>query len=210
VAIAGGYVRTLIPKNTTVPTATRQIFNTSRDNQTTVKILVLQGESEIAHKNELLGEFVLSGLRQALRGEVEVEVTFEISSEGLVSVSAKDRATGKKAAITLTASGGLTQDELQRILESQHEYLLDAKGSEGVKALRAALEAKVREVKAILPLVKSDASAAPVVKATEAQLARVSGALSSNDPDLAVKAGEELSASLELLKGVYHRLGGRR
>jgi molecular chaperone DnaK len=208
VAIAGGYVRTLIPKNTTIPTATKQIFNTSRDNQTTVKILVLQGENEAAYKNELLGEFVLSGLREAPRGEVEVEVTFEIDAEGLVSVSAKDRVTGKKAAISLTASGGLTDDELRRILESQHEYMVDAKNAD---ELRAKLQAKIQEVKAILPLVRVEASAAPLVKAAEAQLARVSWALSSADPMLAVKAGEELSASLELLKGVYHqRLGGRR
>ncbi|MGQ0503823.1 MAG: molecular chaperone DnaK, partial [Myxococcaceae bacterium] len=93
VAIAGGYVRKLIPKNTTVPTSMTEIFNTSKENQTTVKIMVLQGERELAHENELLGEFILTGLRQAPRGDVEIEVTFEINSEGIVSVAARDKET---------------------------------------------------------------------------------------------------------------------
>ena len=76
VAIAGGYVRRLIPKNTTVPTSVTEVFNTSKDSQTTVKIMVLQGEADIAHQNELLGEFILTGLRDAKRGEVEIEVTW--------------------------------------------------------------------------------------------------------------------------------------
>ena len=109
VAIAGGYNRVLIPKNTTVPTSVTELFHTSRDGQTTVKIMVLQGESELAHQNELLGEFILSGLRLAPRGEVEIEVNFEINSEGIVSVSARDKETGLEQSITVTASGGLTR-----------------------------------------------------------------------------------------------------
>ncbi|MBI5546281.1 MAG: molecular chaperone DnaK, partial [Deltaproteobacteria bacterium] len=103
VAIVGGYARTIIPKNTTVPTSATEMFSTSSDFQTTVKIMVLQGESEIATKNELLGEFLLSGLRPAPRGEVEIAVTFDISADGIVSVSAKDTATGKRQSITVTA-----------------------------------------------------------------------------------------------------------
>src|SRR6185436_14120908 len=107
VAIAGGYTRPLIPRNTTVPTSATEVFHTSKDNQTTVKIMVLQGEKELAHQNELLGEFVLTGLREAPRGTVQIEVTFDINSEGIVSVSAKDRETGQRQSITVTASGGL-------------------------------------------------------------------------------------------------------
>src|SRR6185369_2492369 len=151
VAIAGGYVRRLIPKNTTVPTATTETFNTSKDGQTTVKIMVLQGESELAHQNELLGEFILTGLRLAPRGEVEIEVNFEINSEGIVSVSARDKETGLEQSITVTASGGLTPDELKNILEAQADSLLEARISSEVQQKRNALTSAAAEVSALIP-----------------------------------------------------------
>ena len=90
----GSYFEELIPQNTTVPTHRTKIFTTSRDNQTAVKILVMQGESQRAEENELLGEFILTGLRRAPKGQVEIEVTFEINADGIVSVRAKDLETG--------------------------------------------------------------------------------------------------------------------
>src|SRR6202020_1139077 len=86
----GSYFEELIPQNTTVPTHRQKIFTTSRDNQTAVKILVMQGENEHAEQNELLGEFILTGLKRAPKGQVEIEVTFEINADGIVSVRAKD------------------------------------------------------------------------------------------------------------------------
>ena len=82
----GSHFEELIPQNTTVPTSRTKVFTTSRDNQTAVKILVMQGENDNAEKNELLGEFILTGLRRAPKGEVEIEVTFEINTDGIVSV----------------------------------------------------------------------------------------------------------------------------
>ena len=93
----GGYFEELIPQNTTVPTHRTKIFTTSRENQTAVKIVVMQGESERAEDNELLGEFILTGLRRAQKGAVEIEVTFEINADGIVSVHAKDLETGQGA-----------------------------------------------------------------------------------------------------------------
>jgi molecular chaperone DnaK len=122
VAIAGGYVRHLIPRNTTVPTSVTELFHTSKDYQTTVKIIVLQGEKELAHENEMLGEFTLTGLRQAPRGEVEIEVTFDINAEGILSVSARDKETGQRQSIRVTATGGLTPEELDRILTEQRDH----------------------------------------------------------------------------------------
>ena len=109
----GGYFEELIPQNTTVPTHRTKIFTTSRDNQTAVKILVMQGESEHAEENELLGEFILTGLRRAPKGQVEIEVTFEINADGIVSVRAKDLETGQEQSIQVTASSGLTHDEIK-------------------------------------------------------------------------------------------------
>ncbi len=95
IMVVGGYFEELIPQNSTVPTSRSKIFTTVRENQTAVKILVMQGESRRADENELLGEFILTGLRRAQAGQVEVEVTFEINADGIVSVHAKDLETGK-------------------------------------------------------------------------------------------------------------------
>jgi len=145
-AIAGGFVRRIIPKNTTVPTSATEVFATSKDFQRTVKIMVLQGEHEQAHQNELLGEFVLTGLREALRGQVEIEVTFDINAEGIVSVSAKDRDTGLRQSITVTASSGLTEEELKRIMDEQRGYLMAARISEELKTKRMELDSLARDV----------------------------------------------------------------
>ncbi len=150
VAVAGGYTRRLIPKNTTVPTSVTELFNTSRDDQTTVKILVLQGESELAHQNELLGEFMLSGLREARRGEVEVEVTFEINSDGLVLVNARDKETGREQSITVSASGGLTRAELVDILDEQADELLEARATDELAARTGELQRLMKEVQDLM------------------------------------------------------------
>ncbi|MFP2934015.1 molecular chaperone DnaK, partial [Pyxidicoccus sp. 3LG] len=146
VAIAGGFVRRIIPKNTTVPTSATEVFATSKDFQRVVKIMVLQGEHELAHQNELLGEFVLTGLREAPRGQVEIEVTFDINAEGIVSVSARDKETGLRQSITVTASSGLTEEELKRIIDEQRGYLMAARISEELKTKRMELDSLARDV----------------------------------------------------------------
>ena len=179
VAVAGGYVRRLIPRNTTVPTSVTESFNTSKDGQTTVKIGVLQGESELAHQNELLGEFTLTGLREARRGEVEVAVTFEINSEGIVSVSARDKETGAVQSITVTASGGLTRDELFDIMDTQADYLLETRSTDELSSRREELTSLLVELQALLRQVPpstsgTDFGAEALSKATQAlQQARV-------------------------------------
>src|SRR5262249_37231326 len=130
IMIEGGYFHRLIEQNTTVPCAKSHVFTTVRDNQTAVKILVLQGESNRAEENELLGEFILTGLRRAPRGEVEVEVTFEISADGIVSVSAKDLETGLQQSITVTATSGLTEDEIRRMVEASKDYMVEVRTGE--------------------------------------------------------------------------------
>ncbi|MFN0061207.1 MAG: molecular chaperone DnaK [Myxococcaceae bacterium] len=211
VAIAGGYVRTLIAKNTTVPTAVTELFNTSRDGQTVVKIMVLQGESEIAHENELLGEFQLSGLREAPRGEVEIEVTFDINSEGIMSVSARDKETGQKQSITVTASGGLTEGELQTILEAQKDYLLEARSSEELSKKKADVQAAVDEIKRLLGPVQSaaqgsDVAAQALAKANEA-ISAGEAALRKGELKTLAEVLDVLSRTANVLKGLVQRLG---
>src|SRR5262244_3400337 len=130
IMIVGGYFHRLIEQNTTVPTSESHVFTTVKDNQTSVKILVLQGESDRAEENELLGEFILTGLRRAVKGEVEVEVNFEISADGIVSVSAKDLETGLQQSIMVTATSGLTEDEIRRMVEANKDYMLEVRSGE--------------------------------------------------------------------------------
>ncbi len=146
IMIVGGYSEELIPQNSTVPTARSKIFTTVRDNQTAVKILVLQGESERAEENELLGEFILTGLRRAAKGQVEIEVTFEINADGIVSVAAKDLETGQSQSINVTASSGLTEDEIRKMAEESQDYLVDRRMSEEFEAARQDTERIIREL----------------------------------------------------------------
>ncbi len=123
IATFGGHFAKLIERNTTVPVKKGHLFTTTRDNQDSVKIRVLQGESELAMENDLLGEFVLAGIRPAPKGEPEIDVTFSIDANGIVSVSAKDLATGQEQSITVSATTALPQEEINRII-AEHE--LDA------------------------------------------------------------------------------------
>jgi len=213
VAIAGGYARKLIPKNTTVPTSTTEVFTTSKDLQTTVKIMVLQGESEIARENELLGEFVLSGLREATRGEVEIEVTFDINSEGIVSASAKDKETGMQQSITVTASGGLTREELDEILEKQADNLLDSPEDEELAERRRELSEAMRNVRGFLPKVKAamDGSdfAQDAVRRGEQGLTRAEEVLRGKSISALVAATDQLTRTLSVFKGWLQKIGSQ-
>ncbi|UCD84202.1 MAG: molecular chaperone DnaK [Deltaproteobacteria bacterium] len=127
IATHGGFFTPLIERNTTVPVRKSHIFTTARDDQTTVKIRVLQGESDRADDNELLGEFMLSGIRKAKKGEPEIDVSFDINADGIVNVSAKDLETKKEQSITVTASSGLTEDEVRQMAEEAQMYELELK-----------------------------------------------------------------------------------
>jgi molecular chaperone DnaK len=127
IATFGGHFAKLIERNTTVPVRKAHVFTTTRDNQSAVKIRVLQGESEVAAENDLLGEFVLSGIRKVRKGEPEVEVSFDIDANGIVSVSARDVATGKEQSITVNATGTLSDSEIQQIIEEQELYEVQLK-----------------------------------------------------------------------------------
>jgi molecular chaperone DnaK len=122
IATFGGYFAKLIERNTTVPVSKSHVFTTTRDDQPAVKIRVLQGESDTAVENDLLGEFVLSGIRPAAKGEPEIDVNFDIDASGIVSVAARDTSTGKEQSITVSATGTLSDDEIQTIIDENELY----------------------------------------------------------------------------------------
>src|SRR5207237_4892560 len=113
----GGVFTKLIEKNTTIPTRKSQIFSTAADNQSAVTIRVFQGEREMAADNKLLGQFDLVGIPPAPRGVPQIEVTFDIDANGIVHVGAKDLGTGKEQSIQITASSGLSKDEVERMVK---------------------------------------------------------------------------------------------
>jgi len=116
IATFDGHFAVLIERNTTVPVRKAHTFTTTRDDQRAVKIRVLQGESSRADENHLLGEFVLGEIPPAPRGEPEIEVSFDIDSNGIVNVSARDVATGREQSITVQTSGTLSEHEIQEII----------------------------------------------------------------------------------------------
>ncbi|MDI9259340.1 molecular chaperone DnaK [Alicyclobacillus sendaiensis] len=118
----GGVFTRIIPRNTTIPTSKSQIFTTAADNQTSVEIHVLQGEREMAADNKTLGRFTLNDIPPAPRGVPQIEVTFDIDANGIVHVSAKDLATGKSQRITITASSGLSKEEVERMMKEAQMY----------------------------------------------------------------------------------------
>lgn len=154
IMVVGGYFEELIPQNTTVPTSRSKPFTTVRDNQTAVKILVLQGESRRAEDNELLGEFILTGLRRAPAGQVEVEVTFEINADGIVSVHAKDVETGKEQSITVTATSGLTEDEINDMMADASDYAITRREDEAAEQVRQEAETLIAEIERLFPEVE--------------------------------------------------------
>ncbi len=118
----GGVLTTLIPRNTTIPTRKSEIFSTASDNQTSVEVHVLQGERPMARDNRTLGRFHLVGLPPAPRGVPQIEVTFDIDANGIVNVSAKDLGTGQEQKITITASSGLSKDEVDRMMKEAESH----------------------------------------------------------------------------------------
>ena len=173
----GGVFTRLIDRNTTIPTKKSQVFSTADDNQSAVTIRVLQGEREMAADNKLLGNFNLEGIPPAPRGVPQVEVTFDIDANGIVNVSAKDKATNKEQKITIQASGGLTEDEIKQMVK-------DAEAN-------AAADKSRREA------VESKNQAEGLVHATEKQLAEHGANVSAGVKTEIENAIKDLKAALE-------------
>ncbi|HYG67486.1 MAG TPA: molecular chaperone DnaK [Anaeromyxobacteraceae bacterium] len=213
IMVVGGYFQTIIARNTTVPTSQTHLFTTVQDSQTSVRIAVLQGQSEKASENELLGEFVLDGIRPARRGEVSIEVSFDISADGIVGVSARDVATGQRQSITVTATSGLTEEELRRILDEHIDELLTRKYTTSEFELRKEkASAVVGEIEALLPAVRTALARSrfgkDAVQKAEGVLARVRAAIEAHDGDALAAEEEQLERTRQLFQSVASGGGG--
>jgi molecular chaperone DnaK len=209
IMIVGGYFHKLIEQNTTVPTSQSHVFTTVKDNQTSVKILVLQGESDRAEENELLGEFILTGLRRAQRGEVEVEVTFAISADGIVSVKAKDLETGLEQSITVTATSGLTEEELKDMIEANKDYMLEVRSGQEFEKHRHEAEKILDEIEGLFPKVSEIISGSDfgqdAVKKAHGVCERARQAITARDVKQLQETTEALTRTLNMFKGVVSK-----
>jgi len=186
----------LIPRNTTIPTSKSQIFSTAADNQPSVEIHVLQGERPMAADNRTLGRFMLDGILPSPRGLPQIEVSFDIDANGILSVKAHDKGTGKEQKITITASSGLSKEEVEKMQrEAEAHSAEDAKRREEVEAYNAAdtlaytAEKTLREQKDKIP---SDLN-----QEVETKVAAVRSALQGTDIEAVRRATQELNESLQ-------------
>ncbi|MBL8533723.1 MAG: molecular chaperone DnaK [Betaproteobacteria bacterium] len=199
----GGVMTKLIQKNTTIPTKANQVFSTADDNQPAVTIKVLQGEREMAGANKMLGEFNLEGIPAAPRGMPQIEVTFDIDANGILHVSARDKATGKENKITIKASSGLSESEIQRMVKDAEMNAEEDKKLREVVDARNQLDALVHQVKKSLAEHGYKIDAAEKSKIEEA-LKEAEEALKENDKDAMTAKGEALmQASHKLAEKMY-------
>ncbi|MCM2258073.1 MAG: molecular chaperone DnaK [Vicinamibacteria bacterium] len=185
----GGVMTRLIERNTTIPTKKTEVFSTASDNQPSVEIHVLQGEREMAQGNRTLGKFQLAGIPSAPRGVPQIEVSFDIDANGILSVTAKDRATGKTQQITITSSSGLAKDEVEKLVRDAEAHADDDKKKRELVDLKNRAESLAYNTEKVIKENREKLSAARV-EAAEAAIKDARTALEGEDI-AAIKAATE-------------------
>ncbi|MER3630794.1 MAG: molecular chaperone DnaK [Blastocatellia bacterium] len=199
----GGVMTAMIPRNTTIPTRKSEIFSTAADNQTSVEIHVLQGERPLAADNKTLGKFHLVGIPPAPRGVPQIEVTFDIDANGIVNVSAKDLGTGREQKITITASSGLTKEEIDKMMKDAEAHASEDEKRKAAIEARNRLDGLVYSVEKSLSEHKAKLDTAAISE-IESALSEAKSALGGEDVDAMNKAHDRLmQASHKLAEVLY-------
>jgi molecular chaperone DnaK len=195
----GGVMTKLIQKNTTIPTKASQVFSTADDNQNAVTIHVLQGEREMARANKSLGQFNLTDIPPAPRGMPQIEVTFDIDANGILHVSAKDKATGKENKIKIQASSGLSEDEIQRMVKDAEAH------AEEDKKIRETVDARNQCDHMVHTVKKALSEHGEKVGADEK--AKVEAALKDAEEAMKSDDKEKIEAATQTLAQAAQKLG---
>lgn len=194
----GGIFTKIVERNTTIPTRKSEIFTTAEDNQTQVEIHVLQGEREMARDNRTLGRFHLVGIPPAPRGVPQIEVTFDIDANGILNVSAKDLATGKSQAITITASSGLTKEEIEKMIKDAEAHREEDRKKREIVEMRNKVDALAYELDKNIRE-NRDKFPANLISEAESAVKDAKSAMESNDKD-------RLQQSMNNLTRISHQV----
>ncbi|MFH1810338.1 MAG: molecular chaperone DnaK [Pseudomonadota bacterium] len=204
----GGVMTTLIPRNTTIPTKKGEVFSTAADGQTSVEVHVLQGERDMARDNRTLGRFHLDGIPAAPRGVPQIEVAFDIDANGIVNVTAVDKATSKRQNITITSSSGINEDDIDRMVKEAQSHEAEDKSRRAQIEERNKLDSMIYQTEKTLKEAGdkiSDEAKQPVNEALEA----AKKALEGENADDMKKASEELlQASFKMSEELYRKAAG--
>jgi molecular chaperone DnaK len=192
----GGVMTRLIERNTTIPTRKSEVFSTAEDNQPAVEIHVLQGERELARDNKSLGHFRLEGIAPAPRGIPQIEVTFDIDANGILSVTARDKATGREQKITITASSGLSKDEVDRMVRDAEMHAQEDRQRKEEIELRNRADSLAYQSERTLKDV-GDKISATLRSDVEDKIKAVRDALSSNDMPRVHTAADDLESTMQ-------------
>ncbi|MCB9844724.1 MAG: molecular chaperone DnaK [Phycisphaeraceae bacterium] len=203
----GGVMTRLIDRNTTIPTSKKEVFSTAADNQPSVTIRVLQGEREFARDNRLLGQFDLAGIPPAPRGAPQIEVEFSIDANGILTVTATELKTSKKADIKITNSGGITKDEIERMKRDAESHADEDKKRRELVDLKNAADGRVHQTRSVLEE-HGDKVPADVRSAVESAISNLESKLKADEKEPIEAAMRELEkAAADLGKAVYEAAG---
>ncbi|HLI90834.1 MAG TPA: molecular chaperone DnaK [Ktedonobacteraceae bacterium] len=203
----GGVMTKLIERNTTIPTRKSEIFSTAEDNQPAVEIHVLQGERELARDNKSLGRFRLEGIAPAPRGYPQIEVTFDIDANGILNVSARDKATGREQKITITASSGLTQEEVERMVREAELHAQEDRQRKEEIEVRNHADSVAYQAERTLKDV-GDKISSGLRSEVEEKIRAVRDALNANDIARVRSASEDLERSMQHIGEEVYRQNG--
>ncbi len=205
----GGVMTTLIQRNTTIPTRKSEVFSTATDNQPSVEVHVLQGERPMARDNRTLARFQLAGLPPAPRGLPQIEVTFDIDANGIVNVSAKDKATGKEQAITISGSSGLSKDEVNRMVSDAEAHSTEDQARKEAIEARNQADALIYSVEKTLAENKQKLAAGDVGR-IDAALEQARQAVKGDDAEAIRRATTELQTASHAMAEALYKASRRR